>query len=279
MYTLNCRGRLLLLDQPVVMGILNITPDSFYADSRQHSVDEAVAAAENMLAAGATILDIGGQSTRPGAVRLPAADETERITPVIAAIQAHFPEAILSIDTYHASVAKAAVEAGAVIVNDISGGLFDESMITTVAELNTPFVCMHVKGTSATMHQKGAYKHLLSDILDDLLQKVTTCRKAGIQDIILDPGFGFSKQSTENLALVGCLDAFTHFDMPVLLGVSRKSTIYKLLDTSPEQALNGTTVLHTIGLLKGAMILRVHDVREAVEAIRLVEAVKKSGGL
>ncbi|HVZ26698.1 MAG TPA: dihydropteroate synthase [Sediminibacterium sp.] len=277
MQTLNCRGKLLVLEQPVVMGILNITADSFYAGSRQGSVDKALETAAQMLAEGATVLDIGGQSTRPGAVQVSASDEIQRVVPVITAIRQAFPDAFLSVDTYHAEVAKAAVEAGAVIVNDISGGIFDESMLEIVAALQTPYVCMHVRGTPATMHAPMAKRSGLQVILDDLLRNVAACRQAGIKDIILDPGFGFSKQSAENLALVEGLDAFTHFGMPVLLGVSRKSTIYRTLGISPEEALNGTTVLHTIGLLKGAGILRAHDVKQAVECIRLVIALKKSG--
>lgn len=269
MFTLNCRGRLLVIDRPIVMGIINPTPDSFYSGSRHTSVDEALGKAEEMLRQGATILDIGGQSTRPGSGMAGADEELKRVIPVIEAISLAFPASFISIDTFHGKVAKEAVAAGAVIVNDISGGSFDKDMIATVASMQTPYVCMHVKGNAATMHSPHLYETVCTDVIDYFIQKIAACTKAGIPDIILDPGFGFSKSGTENFDLLKYFEVFTMLQKPILLGVSRKSTIYKTLGITANESLNGTTVLHTAGLLKGATILRVHDVKEAMEAITL----------
>lgn len=270
MFTLNCKGRLLTIDTPVVMGILNATPDSFYAGSRAVSVDAAVHAAMQMLSEGATLIDVGGQSTRPGATVLTAAEEMDRVLPVITAIRRSAPDCFISIDTYHAIVAAEAVRAGADVVNDISGGSFDPDMLSTVAALRVPYVCMHVKGTVQTMHKDPVYEDVTAEVLDYFIKRIAACKKAGITDVIVDPGFGFSKNSTHNFELLKNLDVFAILQKPLLLGISRKSTIYKTLGTTPEEALNGTTVLNTAGLLKGASILRVHDVRAAVEAIKLV---------
>ncbi len=270
MFTLNCRGKLLVIDRPVVMGIINTTPDSFYSNSRQAGIDAALQKAEQMLTEGATILDIGGQSTRPGAELLDAAQEQERVLPIIKAIHTRFPDAILSIDTYHSTVAKAAVENGVSIINDISGGLFDAEMLQTAGELQTPFVCMHVKGDAATMHGAPHYDNVVQEVLDHFIKQTGICSQAGIQDIIIDPGFGFSKTIEHNFTLLKNLEVFSMLQRPLLLGISRKSTIYKTLGITAEEALNGTTVLHTVGLMKGASILRVHDVREAVEVVKLV---------
>ncbi len=269
MFTLNCKGRLLVIDEPIVMGIINATPDSFYSGSREFSVDGALQKAEAMIAQGATILDIGGQSTRPGSVTINADEELTRILPIIAAIHSRFPDSFLSVDTYYSKVAKAAVEQGASLVNDISGGSFDTAMLTTVAGLRVPYVCMHVKGTVDTMHHAPAYGDIIKEVLDYFIQKLAACTHAGITDIIIDPGFGFSKNSAHNFELLKHLQIFSILNKPLLLGISRKSTIYKTLGIPVEESLNGTTVLHTAGLLKGASILRVHDVKEAVEAVRL----------
>lgn len=272
-YSLHCRGKLVTIDRPVVMGILNVTPDSFFEGSRQQTLDHLLATAETMLQQGALMLDIGGQSTRPGAPDASATAETDRVVPAIQAIAAHFPDALISVDTFRASVAKAAVEAGAHIINDVSGGSLDADMLTTAAALRVPYICMHMRGTPATMQQLTQYNNVVTDVIDYFVERVDACRKAGIHDVIIDPGFGFAKTPEQNFQMVKQLNAFQIFGLPVLLGVSRKSTICKTLGITADEALNGTTVLNTIGLLNGASILRVHDVKEAMEAVRLVEAV------
>jgi dihydropteroate synthase len=274
MFTLNCKGRLLEIKEPIVMGILNITPDSFYSGSRTNSVQDAAKQAEKMLNEGAQILDIGGQSTRPDSTLLTAKEETERILPVIETIRSAFPDCFISVDTFYASVAEQAVNAGADIVNDISGGSMDENMLKTVAALNVPFVCMHMKGTPQTMKQFTQYDNVVKEVLQYFVAQLEKCKRAGIKDVIIDPGFGFAKNIEQNFILLKKFEAFQILGKPVLLGVSRKSTIYKTLNISAEDALNGTTVLNTAGLLKGANILRVHDVKEAVEAIKLTEHIK-----
>lgn len=274
MYTLNCKGRLLKIAQPVVMGIINITPDSFYSGSRQFTVDSALLMAELMLNEGATMLDIGGQSTRPGSKQLTAEEEIERVLPVIEAMRSRFPESFISVDTYFSAVARAAAETGADIINDISGGSFDASMLATVAGLRVPYVCMHVKGTADTMHKTHAGIDITQEVLDYFIAKKRECQEAGIVDLIIDPGFGFSKTIAQNFEILKNLEVFSILHKPILLGVSRKSSIYKTLGITPEEALNGTTVLHTAGLLKGASILRVHDVKEAVEAVKLTQHLR-----
>jgi len=276
MFTLNCKGRLLIIDQPIVMGIINATPDSFYSGSRQQSVDGALQQAEKMIQEGAVILDIGGQSTRPGGTTLTADEELKRVLPAIEAIYRQFPDCFISIDTYYSKVAREAVAQGASLVNDISGGSFDKAMTATVASLQVPYICMHIKGTIATMHENPVYENVTVEVLDYFIQKTAACSQAGINDIIIDPGFGFSKNSSHNFELLKNLDVFQMLNKPLLLGVSRKSTIYKTLGIPVEESLNGTTVLNTAGLLKGASILRVHDVREAMEAITLTGQLLKS---
>lgn len=274
MFTLNCKGRLLTIDKPLVMGIINVTPDSFYRESRFQGTDAVLQQAEQMLKDGATILDIGGQSTRPGSERLSDAEELKRVAEPVRTIQEHFPQAYISIDTYHASVAKEAVAAGACIVNDISAGSIDKNMIGVVANMQVPYVLMHMKGTPQTMQQEANYDDVAKEVLDFFILKKKELEKAGIADIIIDPGFGFGKTIAHNFKLLRQLPVFKMLNRPLLLGISRKSSIYKTLGISPEDALNGTTVLNTIGLLNGAMILRVHDVKEAIEAIKLVEVYK-----
>ncbi|HMO32438.1 MAG TPA: dihydropteroate synthase [Lacibacter sp.] len=276
MYTLNCRGRLLALEQPVVMGILNITPDSFYSDSRVPKAAQWRAKAQQMIAEGAVILDVGGQSTRPGSERVPADEEAKRVVPSISALRQEFPDVFLSVDTYYAAVAKAAVEAGADLVNDVSAGKLDPAMLTTVAALGVPYIAMHMKGRPETMQQEARYSDVTQDVFEYLAKKVIECHEAGINDLVVDPGFGFAKTMEQNYRLLQQLDVFAALGVPLLAGLSRKSMIWKLLDTSPEAALNGSTVLHTIALLKGARILRVHDVREAVETVRLIHAVQQA---
>ncbi len=275
MYTLNCKGKLLVVDKPLIMGIMNTTPDSFYAGSRYQETD-ILQQAERMIAEGAAILDIGGQSTRPGSERVPVEEELKRVTGAIQAIHQQFPEIIISIDTFQSRVAAEAVTAGASIVNDVSAGSIDPAMIETVARLQVPYVLMHMEGTLETLHKQSVYENLTREVLDFFIQQVALCRKAGIKDIILDPGFGFGKNDQQNLALLKNLSALHMLRLPILVGLSRKRTIWKTLGITANEALNGTTVLNTISLLNGAQILRVHDVKEAAEAVKLLEAYKKA---
>ena len=276
MFTLNCKGRLLTAAKPLVMGIINITPDSFYDGSRQQSTAGIVQQATQMLEAGAAILDIGGQSTRPGSQLLNEAEEKARVIPAIEAIMQQFPDAIISIDTFYAGVAKDAVAAGASIVNDVSGGQMDDRMLDTVATLRVPYVCMHIKGTPQTMQQFAVYDNVTTEVLDYFIKKTADCKKAGIHDVIIDPGFGFAKNSEQNFTLLRELEVLKITGKPVLVGLSRKATIYKTLGVTPAEALNGTTVMNTMALQNGAAILRVHDVKEAVEAVKLFCAYKAS---
>ncbi|HYF29980.1 MAG TPA: dihydropteroate synthase [Chitinophagaceae bacterium] len=271
MFTLNCNGRLLAVDKPLVMGIINTTPDSFYSGSRFTDISDILRQAAQMLRDGADMLDIGGQSTRPGSAQVGAAEELQRVLQAIGTVSLHFPEAIISIDTYHASVARQAVEAGACIVNDISGGQ-DQDMLPTVASLNVPYVCMHIKGMPDTMQQYAEYEDVSKEVLDYFIRKKEQCLQAGIKDIIIDPGFGFAKTAGHNFTLLHNLSVLHMLQCPILVGLSRKSTIYKTLGTDAAGALNGTTVMNTIALLNGAHILRVHDVKEAKEAVNLVSA-------
>ncbi len=268
--TLNCRGRLVDLAKPAVMGILNSTPDSFYADSRI-SLADTVSTAEQMLHDGATFLDIGGYSTRPGAAEVSPTQEADRVLPVIDAILTSFPDALISIDTFRASVARQAVESGAALVNDVSGGTIDPAMFGTVASLGVPYILMHMRGTPQTMQSMTTYTNLTTNVIDELAVRLAELRSLGQKDIILDPGFGFAKTVAQNFELLSHLQDFSLFDEPVLVGLSRKTTIWKTLNISADEALNGTTVLNTVALQKGASILRVHDVREAVEAVKLIQ--------
>lgn len=276
MFSLNCKGRLVLIEQPLIMGVLNINEDSFYAGSRLQNGAAILMKAKQMMDEGADILDIGGQSTRPGSVRISSEEELSRVLPAIELIKKEFAHAILSIDTYHASVAMQAVDAGASIVNDISAGEMDKDMIETVAKLQVPYICMHIKGTPETMQQHTVYEDVTKEVLDFFIQKINQLRLAGINDIIIDPGFGFAKTIAQNFILLRNLSLFKMLEMPILAGLSRKSTIYKTLDIPVEDSLNGTTVLHTIALQNGANILRVHDVKEAKEAVTLFVAYGKA---
>ena len=275
MFTLNCKGRLLVIDKPLVMGIINVTPDSFFGGSRFNSVDEIVTETEKMLNDGADIIDIGGQSTRPGSELIPADEEIKRVVPSINAIANKFPRAFISIDTFYSKVAVAAVDAGATIINDISAGSMDTKMIETVAALKVPYVLMHMKGTPQTMQQNATYENATREVLDFFIAKTDELKNAGIVDIIIDPGFGFAKTIGQNFELLKNLSVFKMLDKAIMLGISRKSTIYKTLGVSADEALNGTSVLNTIGLMNGASILRVHDVKEATEAIKLFSAIYK----
>ncbi len=269
MFSLNCNGKLLMIDKPIVMGIINLTSDSFYKDSRTKNIEAVLVQAKKMLYQGAAIIDIGAQSTRPGSTRISAKEEMEKVLPAVEIILKNFPDAVISVDTYHAEVAKTAVDNGVAIVNDISAGNMDKNMIETVARLNVPYVCMHMKGTPETMQQHAGYENIIKEILDFFIAKNDECKMAGIKDIIIDPGFGFAKTIEQNFKLLKELSFFKMLDKPILAGISRKSTIYKTLGTTAEDALNGTTVLNTLALQGGANILRVHDVKEAKEAITL----------
>jgi dihydropteroate synthase len=269
--TLNAKGKLIDLSKPSVMAILNTTPDSFYDLSRAKSVDDALFKIETFLKEGATFIDIGAYSSRPGAAEITTDEELSRIIPVIEAVQKRFPEAIISIDTFRAEVARQGVQAGAHIINDISGGSLDEAMFDTVSSLDVPYILMHMKGTPQNMHIDPHYDDILLEVVDYFVQKTAELRKLGVKDVILDPGFGFAKRATHSYELLNHMEDLKIFGLSILVGVSRKSMIHKFLKTSSEEALNGTTVLNTIALINGASILRVHDVKAAVECIKLVE--------
>ncbi|CAL1518335.1 dihydropteroate synthase [Chitinophaga sp. MM2321] len=272
---INCKGRLLSLASPVVMGIINVTDDSFYEGSRMHGLHQVVEKAGQHLGEGATILDLGAQSTRPGAAMVGAEEEINRLLPAIHAIINHYPQAIISVDTWYAAVAEKTVMAGASIINDISAGDLDAGMIPLAGKLQVPYIAMHMQGKPATMQEKPHYENVVREVLDYLIAKMAQCRAAGIKDFIADPGFGFGKTLDHNYALLKDLRLFHEIlGAPVLTGISRKSMIYKLLNITPDEALNGTTVLNTIALQQGTHILRVHDVKAAMEAVRIIEKIK-----
>jgi len=273
--TLNCRGRLLHLAEPVVMGILNVTPDSFFDGGRYEATAAVLRRAETMLEEGASIIDIGGMSSRPGAELIPVEEELQRVLPAIGAIAERFPATIISIDTIRARVAREAVDAGASIVNDISAAAFDDELYATVAELNVPYILMHMQGSPKTMQLNPSYEDVVREVLDFFIAEVGQLRDLGVKDIVLDPGFGFGKSVTHNYQLLKQLQVFQILDLPLLAGLSRKSMINKVLKTKPEQALNGTTALHMLALQQGAKILRAHDVRPAVETIKLWQQLEK----
>lgn len=273
--TFNLCGELFFSDKPLVMGILNLTPDSFYDGGRYNSDSAMLTQAALMLEQGADFIDAGAASTRPGAAEVDELTERNRIVNALKAIKKEFPKARISVDTYRSSVARAAVDSGAVIINDVSGGQMDAAMFKTVAACKVPYVLMHMRGTPATMQQHTLYDNLLKDISLYFAQKVAELRALGVSDIILDPGFGFAKTPAQNFELLNRLQEFSVFDLPVLAGISRKSTIYKTLGITPDEALNGTTVLNTAALLHGASLLRVHDVKEAVECVKLVSELRK----
>lgn len=275
-YTLNLRGRLLGIDHPQVMGIINVTPDSFFGDSRVANRDSVIKRAQQMIEDGADMIDIGGYSSRPGASDVPPLEETERVLLGIEAIRTINNEIPISIDTFRASVAEAAINAGANIINDISGGNLDSEMFATIAKLNVPYILMHMRGTPTNMQTLTEYNNLTADIIYDLASKINTLRLAGVSDIIVDPGFGFSKTLEQNYELLANLPSLSDaLNCPLLIGISRKSMITKPLAITPEEALNGTTTINTIALLNGASILRVHDVKEAQQAIKLCHLYNK----
>ena len=272
---INVNGRLMDLSEPQVMGILNVTPDSFYAGSRGVTESYIIERLHQIMNEGASMVDIGAYSSRPGAQEVSVEEEMERLRTGLELIRKHRPDAIVSVDTFRADVAKMCVEEyGVAIINDISAGQMDKEMFTTIARLGIPYIIMHMKGTPQTMQNNPQYDHFLKEIFYYFSEKVQKLRDLGVKDIIIDPGFGFAKTLEHNYELMNHLEEFSLFELPLLVGVSRKSMIYKLLGTTPEEALNGTTSLNTIALLKGTNILRVHDVKEAVEAVRIVGKMK-----
>jgi len=269
--SLNIKGKIFDLSKPKVMGILNITPDSFYNNSRTNSIDEALRKTETFLNDGATFIDIGGYSSRPGAKDISTDEELGRLIPVVEAINKNIPEAIISIDTFRAKVAEETILAGAHIINDIASGDMDDKMFETVARLQVPYIMMHMQGTPQNMQQNPVYDNVLLDVIDYLAKKIDMLKKLKVHDVIIDPGFGFGKTIEHNYELLNQMQEFKIFKLPVLAGFSRKGMIYKVLKNTAAEALNGTTILNTIALQKGAKILRVHDVKEAVECVKLVE--------
>ena len=267
--TLNAGGKLIDLQTPLVMGIINITPDSFFAESRKANAADAIKQAGKMLADGADILDIGAYSTRPGATDISVQEETDRLMPVVEAIVARYPDAILSIDTFRSAVAKAAIKMGAHIVNDISGGTLDDDMFATVAQLQVPYVLTHTKGTPQNMVEHAKYKDIFDEVINFFIERCYQLKTFAVNDVIIDPGFGFAKTQQHSYILMSRLNEFKQLGLPVLTGFSRKRMIYNVTGGTAADALNGTTVLNTIALTRGANILRVHDVKEAGEAINL----------
>lgn len=264
------------LSTPLVMGIINITPDSFFSGSRKNSEKEILERASQILEEGGTIIDLGGQSTSSSSVLLSAKEELNRLEPALKIVRKEFPDAILSVDTFYAEVAKSAVEKyGVDMINDISGGQIDKNIFATVAQLNVPYILMHMRGTPQTMQQLTNYDNFIQDILYYFSEKTALLNQLGVNDIIIDPGFGFSKTLSQNYQLMEYLRYFDIFDLPLLVGISRKSMIYRLLDSDPSQCLNGSTVLNTYALMYGADILRVHDVKEAVECVKIISQLKK----
>lgn len=271
---INCKGTLVNLSKPKVMGILNSTPDSFYDGGAYNNTASALRQVEKMLQEGATFIDIGAYSSRPNAKHVQEKEELDRILPLVESMIKEFPEILISIDTFRSNVAKECFQLGACMVNDISGGSMDENMFKTVANLQVPYILMHMQGTPQTMQVKPTYKDLISDILYYFSEKVSQLRALNVNDIIIDVGFGFGKTLEHNYELLQKLALFKSLEVPVLAGLSRKSMLYKLLETNSQGALNATTVANSIALLNGASILRVHDVKEAIEAIKIVEATK-----
>ena len=272
---LNIKGNLVSLDTPVVMGILNVTPDSFYAASRQRGEADIERRIETILSEGGAWIDVGGYSSRPDAEDVSPEEEMRRLEPALRLLRDRYPEVPVSLDTFRAEVARWGVEEyGVALINDISGGELDEAMFRTVARLRVPYLLMHMRGTPRTMQRHTDYADLMEEVMLYFARKVRELRLLGVNDIILDPGFGFSKTLEQNYRLMSHLEEFAVFELPLLVGVSRKSMIYRLLDATPEESLNGTTVLNTFALLHGADILRVHDVRQAVEAVQIVRQLK-----
>ncbi|MGO4918107.1 dihydropteroate synthase [Maribacter spongiicola] len=269
--TINCNGKLLSLDQPKVMGILNVTPDSFFDGGKYKDEKSILNQVEKMLNEGASFIDIGAYSSRPGALEVDEATELKRIVPIVSLILKNFSDAILSIDTFRSNVAKECIENGAAIINDISAGLQDSNMLPTVAKLHVPYIMMHMRGTPQNMQQKTDYEDVVKEVLSFFSERLVTAKALGIKDIIIDPGFGFAKNLHQNYELLNHMEVMKIIEHPLLAGISRKSMIYKTLDITADLALNGTTALHMVCLQKGTKILRVHDVKEAMECVKLYE--------
>lgn len=276
--SINCRGRLLQFDPALIMGVLNITPDSFYAGSRRTDPGDIQKKAAEMIGQGAAILDVGACSSRPGAKDISEKEELGRLETALSAIRKSLPEALLSVDTYRSGVARRVVESfGVDMINDISGGDMDGEMFPTIADLQVPYILMHMKGSPANMQEHAVYSDVVREIIRTFSDKISRLNRLGVNDIIIDPGFGFAKTISQNFDILRQLEAFQIFSQALMTGISRKSMIYKTLDCIPEEALNGTSVLHTIALMKGANILRVHDVKEAREAILLCGKTMEAG--
>ena len=273
--TINCKGKLIDLNSPKVMGIINTTPNSFYTESRKTSEKDILTQAEKMLKDGADFIDVGGYSSQPGAANVEETEELKRVLPALENILKHFPETLISVDTFRSNVAEQSIEAGAAIINDISAGNLDPEMMKIVAKHQVPYIMMHMHGTPQTMKDLNQYDDLLQDILFYFSEKISAARALGINDLIVDPGFGFAKNIHQNFELLSKMELFKTLELPLLAGLSRKSLIYKTLKTSAAEALNGTTFLNTIALTKGANILRVHDVKEAVECTKLFAELNK----
>ena len=267
--TINCKGQIIDLSTPKIMGILNITPNSFYDGGKYSLENNAIAQVEKMLKEGATFIDIGAYSSKPNAELVSEEEELNRIIPVVKAILNKFPDALLSIDTFRSTVAQECINNGAALINDISAGSLDEKMMEVIASNNVPYIMMHLRGTPQTMQDQTNYEHIINEILTYFSDKVNKARSLGINDLIIDPGFGFAKTTDQNYEILSNLELFKMLELPILAGISRKSMIYKTLETSPEEALNGTTVLNTVAITKGATIIRVHDVKEAMECVKL----------
>lgn len=274
--SINCRGKLISFKKPLIMGILNITEDSFFDGGAYISEKNWLRQTEKMLTEGADIIDIGAASTRPGAKLIDAKDEKNAITKTLKSIRKEFPDCIISIDTYHSSVAEVSVNEGADIINDISGGEIDKEMFATIGKLKSPYILMHIKGIPENMQLNTNYRNITEEIILYFSEKINQLKTLGINDIIIDPGFGFGKTLEDNYKLLSQLEIFHFFELPLLVGISRKSMINKLLNITAKEALNGTTVLNTIALQKGAKILRVHDVKEAVECVKIHEMLNKN---
>ncbi|SMC62198.1 dihydropteroate synthase [Cellulophaga tyrosinoxydans] len=272
--TINCKGNLIDLNTPKIMGVLNLTPDSFYDGGKYKNQKEIITQVTQMISQGATFIDIGAYSSRPGAEHVSETEELRRMTPIVALLQKEFPEILLSIDTFRSKVAEECIEFGAALINDISAGNLDVNMMETIAKHKVPYIMMHMKGTPQNMQQNSHYNNLLTEVINYFSEKIEAARSKKIIDIILDPGFGFSKTTAQNYELMENLNILKNTNKPLLVGVSRKSMIYKILETDAKNALNGTTVLNTVALLKGANILRVHDVKEAVECVKLIQQLK-----
>ena len=275
-YSLNCRGKIIDLESPKVMGILNVTPDSFYDGGKLQHINDVLVQAEKMLKEGADFLDLGGVSSRPGAAQISEQEELRRVIPVIKQLSAAYPDAVISVDTFRKNVADKAIKSGAAIINDISAGQMEDGYLETVATLGCPYILMHMQGIPQTMQLQPEYENAPLEILDFLIKKLEKIRTLGLKDVIIDPGFGFGKTISHNYQILNILHAFQILDCPILVGISRKSMICQVLKVNPDRALNGTTTLHLEALRQGVKILRVHDVKEAVEVIKIYKTVKQN---